>query len=139
MAAALQDVKGGMNVREAARLYNLPFETLRRRVVEKVELNCRSGPPTVLTEHEETELASYCVKMADMGFGLSRSDVMVVAFKIAEASGRKHPFQMVLQVVPGLMGLDQDILNSPCVPPSHSHVHEHLVPIVKSSLIFLAN
>ena len=26
-----------------------------------------------------------------MGFGLSRSDVMVVAFKIAEASGRKHP------------------------------------------------
>ena len=92
MAAALQDVKGGMGVREAARLYNLPYETLRRRVVEKVDLECRSGPPTVLTEHEEDELASYCVKMADMGFGLSRSDVMVVAFKIAEASGRKHPF-----------------------------------------------
>ena len=92
MTAALQDVKGGMGVREAARLYNLPYETLRRRVVEKVDLECRSGPPTVLTEHEEDELASYCVKMADMGFGLSRSDVMVVAFKIAEASGRKHPF-----------------------------------------------
>ena len=59
---------------------------------EKVELVCRSGPPTVLTEHEEAELASYCVKMADMGFGLSRSDVMILAFKIAEASGRKHPF-----------------------------------------------
>ena len=27
-----------------------------------------------------------------MGFGLSRSDVMAVAFKLAEASGRKHPF-----------------------------------------------
>ena len=38
MAAALQDVKGGMSVREAARLYNLPFETLRRRVVEKMGL-----------------------------------------------------------------------------------------------------
>ena len=92
MAAALQDVKGGMSVREAAMLYNLPYETLRRRVVEKVDLECRSGPPTVLTEREEDELASYCVKMADMGFGLSQSDVMVVAFKIAEASGRKHPF-----------------------------------------------
>ena len=68
------------------------YETLRRRVVEKVDLECRYGPPTVLTEHEEDELASYCVKMADMGFGLSRSDVMVVAFKIAEASERKHPF-----------------------------------------------
>ena len=29
MAAALQDVKGGMSVREAARLYNLPYETLK--------------------------------------------------------------------------------------------------------------
>ena len=71
MAAALQDVKDGMGVREASRLYNLPYETLRRRVAEKVDLECRPGPPTVLTEHEETELASYCVKMSDMGFGLS--------------------------------------------------------------------
>ena len=92
MAAALQNVREGMNVREAARLYNLPFETLRRRVVEKVPLECRSGPPTVLTEADENELALYCVKMADMGFGLARSDVMAVAFKIAETSGRKHPF-----------------------------------------------
>ena len=60
--------------------------------MEKVPLECRSGPPTVLTQLEEDELASYCVKMADMGFGLSRSDVMAVAFKIAEASGRIHPF-----------------------------------------------
>ena len=92
MAAALQDVRGGRSVREATRLYNLPYETLRRRVVEKVDLECKFGPPTVLTEHEGDELASYCVKMADMGFGLSQSDIMVVAFKIAEASGRKHPF-----------------------------------------------
>ena len=87
-----QDVKDGMGVREASRLYNLPYETLRRRVAENVDLECRPGPPTVLTENEETELASYCVKMADMGFGLSRTDVMVVAFNIVEASGRKHPF-----------------------------------------------
>ena len=92
MVAALQDVRGGMGVREAARLYNLPYETLRRRVVETVGLECRPGPPTVLTQHEEAELTSYCVKMADMGFGLSRTDVMVVAFKIADSSGRKHPF-----------------------------------------------
>ena len=57
--------------------------------MEKVGLECS----TVLTDHEELELDSYCVKMADMGFGLSRTDVMVVAFKIAEASGRKHPFK----------------------------------------------
>ena len=48
MAAALQSVREGTNVREVARLYNLPFETLRRRVVEKVPLECRSGPKLTL-------------------------------------------------------------------------------------------
>ena len=138
MAAALQDVRGGMSVREAAKLYNLPFETLRRRVVGKVDLECRSGPPTVLTEHED-ELGSYCVKMSDMGFGLSRTDVMAVAFKVAEASGRSIPLEMVLLVGPGLTVLEQDILDSPCVPPNRCLVHGHPVPIMKSSPIFLAN
>ena len=44
-------------------------------------LECRPGPPTVLT-------ATYCMKMADMGFGLSRDDVMHTAFEITE----KKPF-----------------------------------------------
>lgn len=79
-------------MREAARFYNLSYETLRRRVVEEVGLECRPGPSTVLTEYEE-ELSLYCIKMADMGFGLSQSDIMAVAFKIAEGSGRKHPFK----------------------------------------------
>ena len=39
MAAALQDVKNGMSVQEAAKLYNLPYETLRRHVnVESSQL-----------------------------------------------------------------------------------------------------
>ena len=88
MAAALESVEGGMGVREASRLYNIPFETLRRRAIKDVSIDCRPGPPTVLTDEEEGELASYCVKMADMGFGLSWD----VAFKIAESSGREHPF-----------------------------------------------
>ena len=92
MAAAVRNVEAGMGIREASRLYNIPFETLRRRINHIVPLECRSGPPTVLTEGEEHQLASYCVKMADMGFGLSREDVMHTAFKIAEAMGRKHPF-----------------------------------------------
>ena len=60
--------------------------------MEKVPLECRSGPPTVLTQLEEDELSSYCVRMADMDFGLLQSDIMANAFKIAEASRRKHPF-----------------------------------------------
>ena len=130
MAAALQDVRGGMSVREAARLYNLPFETLRRRVVEKVGLECRPGPSTVLTEHEEEELASYCVKMADMGFGLSRSDIMAVAFKIVEASGRKHPSK---DGSAGCAWFDQDIPSSLYAPHNRCLMHGHLMPAMKLS------
>ena len=75
--------RGGVGVREASRLYNIPFETLRRRVNHVVLLECRPGPPTVLTEDEEHQLATYCIKMADMGFSLSRDDVMHTAFKIS--------------------------------------------------------
>ena len=92
MAAALKGIEDGMGIREASRLYNLPYETLRRRANYTVSVDCRSGPPTVLTEDEESQLASYLVKMADMGFGLSRDDVMLTAFRIAEKSGRTHPF-----------------------------------------------
>ena len=78
---------------EASRLYNVPFESLRRRITESVELGCRPGPPTILTEEEEESLETYLVKMADMGFGLSPDTVKCLAFKIVEKSGRKHPFQ----------------------------------------------
>ena len=59
MAAAVNCVqKEGKGLRETApvRLYNLPVESLRRRVIGSVELNCRPGPPTVLTEGEEERL-----------------------------------------------------------------------------------
>ena len=92
MVAAVKDVEDGMGIREASRLYNIPYETLRRRTHHVVSLDCRSGPPTVLTHEEEEQLACYCVKMADMGFGLSREELMRTACRIAECSGRKHPF-----------------------------------------------
>ena len=93
MAAAVRSVREGMGLRESARLYNVPIETLRRRVIGSVDLDCKSGPPTVLTKDEEDMLARYLVEMADMGFGLSPEDVRYTAFRIAEASGRPHPFQ----------------------------------------------
>ena len=93
MAAAVKSVREGMGLRESARQYNVPVETLRRRVVGSVDLDCRSGPPTVLTKDEEDRLARYLVEMSDMGFGLSPEDVRYTAFRIADASGRPHPFQ----------------------------------------------
>ena len=67
MEEACKSVKNeNMGLREAARAYNVPVETLRRRVAGIVSLGCRSGPPTVLTSEEEARLAEYCIAMADM-------------------------------------------------------------------------
>ena len=53
MAAAVKGVEEGMPLREAARLYNVPVETLRQRTTGKVALDCRPGPATVLSAYED--------------------------------------------------------------------------------------
>ena len=49
MILAVKNVEDGLGLREAARQYNVPVETLRRRVTGAVSTDCRPGPPTVLT------------------------------------------------------------------------------------------
>ena len=78
--------------RSASRMYNVPLETLRRWVNGSVDIICRPGSPSILSTEEEDALAQYIVQMVDMGFGLSREDVMRLAFVIAEKSGKKTPF-----------------------------------------------
>ena len=80
-------------LREAARMYNIPVEILRRHANGSVEAGCKTGPSTVLTVEDEDRLATYLVEMADMGFDLSRDTVMELAFTIVEKSQRKHPFR----------------------------------------------
>lgn len=71
-------------------MYNVPIETLRRRVVGSVSIDGRPGPPTILTVEEEDRLCKYIVEMADIGFGLTREEI---AFRIVDEQGRKHPFR----------------------------------------------
>ncbi len=72
METAVSQVQNeGMLLREASRMYNVPLETLRRRVNGSVAIDCRPGPKTVLTKDEETKLAKYLLKMCEMGFGIT--------------------------------------------------------------------
>ena len=64
MSAAVTSVFNGEQcLREAACLYNVLVETLRRHVSGSVDLNCKPGPATVLSEEEESKLAIYLVQM----------------------------------------------------------------------------
>ena len=93
MKEAVAFVQSGSSLRQAAKLYNVPVETLRRRFNGTVTLDCKPGPSTVLTADEEQCLAHYVIEMADRGFGLVSEDLMRTAFTIAERSGRSHPFR----------------------------------------------
>ena len=53
MSAAFQAVMDGKGLRETSRIYNVPVETLRRRVSGSVELGCRPGPATILTDAQK--------------------------------------------------------------------------------------
>ena len=73
---AVASVKNGNPLRKAFREYNVPVETLRRRMSGAVTEDCRPRPSTVLTKGEEECLAKYVIEMADRGFGLSSEDLM---------------------------------------------------------------
>ena len=60
MKEAVAFIQNGNPLRKAARLYNVPVETLIRRVNETVSLKCKPGPSTVLTKEEEC-LAKYVI------------------------------------------------------------------------------
>ena len=93
MAAAVKNCQDGAGLRETSRLYNVPVETLRRRVTGTVEVGCRPGPATVLTDEQEDRLSLYLIQMSEIGFGLTRDDIMRLAFSIAEKTHRQHPFK----------------------------------------------
>uniref|UniRef100_A0A1X7SKR4 HTH CENPB-type domain-containing protein n=3 Tax=Amphimedon queenslandica TaxID=400682 RepID=A0A1X7SKR4_AMPQE len=91
-AAVISVTEEGKGLRESARLYNVPVETLRRRTNGTVSVDCKPGPATVLSKEEEDKLCEYLIMMADMGYGLTRETVMHSAFVIAEKFNKKHPF-----------------------------------------------
>ena len=93
MCEAVKAVKiEGKGLRQAAREYDVPIATLKRKVDDQVAVRAKPGPSTVLTRDEETKLCKYCFDMCDMGYGLTAENVRMIAFQIAENSGRPHPF-----------------------------------------------
>ena len=84
--AAIKMIEDGFGLRAAARQCNVPAETLRRRVVGAVGVDCKPGPPTVLTPEEVVKLVNYIIDISDMGFGLTRQDVMRIAYEIWKAT-----------------------------------------------------
>ena len=107
----MRSVEDGKGLRATARLYNVPVETLRRRVTGSVALECSPGQPTVLTSGKKNRLARYVVDMADMSFGLRREDVIRVAYQIAPNLGVR-----MCTVTSGEKGKTHTMVSCVCLP-----------------------
>jgi DDE superfamily endonuclease len=80
-----------LSVKRTAFTFGIP-RTILQRAVTNGGPPRRSGPPKVLTDHEEEQLAGYCIGMQKLGFGLTRSGVNHCVMEILRLNRQKHPF-----------------------------------------------
>ena len=73
-------------------VYKIPYETLRGRVKGK-HINPRSGPPGVLTDSEEKDIAFAAITMAEAGQPQPRSFLTKLVQSYLLSRGRANPFK----------------------------------------------
>ena len=101
MQSAIESVERGMPMRTAARQFNIPRNTLKRRVLQRNKHLCGYqkglGHSQCLPGELEDELVRYLKDMEARLFGLSKSEVCKMAYDLAERNGVKHPFNRELK------------------------------------------
>jgi len=97
MKAAVEEVRSGrLGYKAASARHGVPKSTLERRVKNKNQHAVESmkvlGAKKVFADEVENELVQYCVRMEEMFFGLTVTDLRRLAFQLAERNGIDHPF-----------------------------------------------
>lgn len=84
MKAVIED---GMSVRQAAQLYQVPKSTLGDRISGRVLPGATSGPPSYLTCEEEEELVNFLCRVAQIGHGRTRLEVIAIVERVLSCRG----------------------------------------------------
>ncbi|GFO23521.1 Dde superfamily endonuclease cenp b [Plakobranchus ocellatus] len=93
LLAAYKAVKdSNISVNAAAKQYGVPLTTLRDRVDGRISIDTtRSGPPLLLAEEEEAEIAQFLHTMARYGYRYTRVELGEIATDQAVEKGKKNP------------------------------------------------
>lgn len=83
---------GSMGVNAAARQFEIPASTLRRRLKQNNSKKVPMGPASSLGEEIENKLVNHIKKLQKYGFAPTRSMVRTMAFRIAEQFNIKTAF-----------------------------------------------
>lgn len=82
MLHALEDVRSGMTIRMACRIFSVPRTTLSDRVKGRVVHGSRGGPKALLSEKDENDLVQYCLYCVQFGFPFTRKQLLAFASSI---------------------------------------------------------
>ena len=92
MGLALSQVKSGMSIQKAAKLYGVPRSTLGDKVRGVVPEVGKSGPGTVLTSWEEDMLVNHIKAMAAVGLPLTKKDLLHEVKRLLDEDNRETKF-----------------------------------------------
>lgn len=77
-------------VAKAAREFEVPMQTLRDRVLRKVDIETvANGRTPVLTLDEEAKIVSHLQDVADLGYAFTRQDIVTIATDYAIQLGKR--------------------------------------------------
>lgn len=77
-------IGGGYSIRHASEVFSVPRSTLGDRFIGRVIPGSSSGPERYLTLDEERELVQFLARVAAIGYGKSRKQVMAIAQRVVD-------------------------------------------------------
>ena len=92
LLAMMTVTKEGKSIRSVAKDFNIPFQTLRKHVLNP-NLKCGSGVQTVLSEVEEDHLAHALVFLSECGVPQGRRMLKQMVASFMKSVGRSSPFK----------------------------------------------
>lgn len=94
MQRALKAIKDKVtSIRNAARMFNVPYGTLQDRIRGKFDAKKYTlGRKSVFTTEQESELTSHIISMSKLFYGLSPQSIRQLAYQYAEENRIIHKF-----------------------------------------------
>lgn len=89
---ALKEVDEGASIAASARKFGVPRSTLSEKRSGRHPIECRMGPETVLTQDEENLLEEWIFYVSDVGFPVSKRQLLDSVQMILNKSKRKTVF-----------------------------------------------
>ncbi|XP_066590532.1 uncharacterized protein [Prorops nasuta] len=89
---AVLDVEKGMSYRKTSNKYGVPVTSIHRAMKNQDQASKKSGPPTVLSPNEESDIVQWILYRAERGYPISKTELLDAVRKYVTLLDKKTPF-----------------------------------------------